>query len=242
MSSDPATVTSTATDTSVKDLHTGQLDVTLRAADILIEEFRHASSAANQSKQDQNNLLYFYLLAIGATITGLQLIDGLAGNARSYQAFIGYIAEEAGVFVLVGVASFLFVARSLSLGREYQTNVLTMSAIKEFYIDHLKPQLPEIEQAFHLRPTRVPWAARLGGSTPVLIALVGSLAFALSGPDLDRVWNYYNPSIPFSSAVGYASEGLFFTLAVIAFSGYFLISARRQRSMVVQRASQTRDA
>jgi hypothetical protein len=236
MSSDPAPRTSIAGDASGNGLQTKQTDVTLRAADILIEEFRHASSAAGQAKQDQNNLLYFYLLIIGATIAGLQLIDGLIVSTRSSSVFIGYIEQEAGVFVLVGLASYVFFVRLLSLGRDYQLQLLTMSAIKEFYIEHLKPQLPEIEQAFYWRPTRVPWAARLGGGTPPLIALAGSLAFALSGWAFYTIWNYWTPSSQFSTAAGYTAEGIFFALSVFAFAGYYLINVSRQRSMVVQRA------
>jgi hypothetical protein len=236
MSSDPAPRTSIASDASGNGPQTKQTDVTLRAADILIEEFRHASSAAGQAKQDQNNLLYFYLLVVGATIAGLQVIDGLVAKPLPYDVYVRYVAEEAGVFVLVGVASFVFFVRFLSLGREYQLQLLTMSAIKEFYIEHLKPQLPEIEHAFFWRPTRVSWAARLGGGTPMLIALAGSLAFALSGWDVYVIWNYYTQLSLFSSAAGYTAEGIAFTLAVFAFVGYLAINVSRQRSIVVQRA------
>lgn len=55
-----------------------------------------------------------------------------------------------------------------------------MNVIKEFYITHLKDQLPEIEQAFPWRLANIPTIGRFTGIFLLAIAFLTSMTFGIA--------------------------------------------------------------
>lgn len=151
---------------------------TLRAENILLEEFNAAGVAAYQAREESGSLVNLFLLGAGALGTAFGVLAGTTSRTNKLTVTLIEV-------VVLGVASlfsFAIFARFLDLGREYRENLVAMNIIKEFYIGRLSAQLPQLAAAFSRRLAHVPRRRVLGPGAAVMTATVAVLgSFALAG-------------------------------------------------------------
>ncbi|HZC07111.1 MAG TPA: hypothetical protein VE338_15860 [Ktedonobacterales bacterium] len=216
----------------------------LKAESILLEEFGYAGVSAYQARQDSAALINLYLLATGALATGLGVMVNAYGGAN--RPTIGMIAIAA--LSIFAIFSFAFFARFLALEQEYRESVLAMSVIKEFYIQRLRRDAPEIELAFHWRLRKRPRGATLAGGVPLIawtVALLSGLSIAGAVGEARQLYSILaNVSIPYTpepvlgASAPFAWELLLGLLAVGAHLAYYVLVARRQRERTQREAAE----
>ena len=151
------------------------VETTLKAESMLLEEFNAASVEAYQAKADSAGLVNLYLLSAGALATGL----GVIVNAYSPASRVSLDLLQTLVLTIAGILSFAFFARFLDLARDYRRSVAAMSAVRDYYVERLQPQMPDIGRA--LRRGGRDSGSGLGrgnGMMTCVIVLLGSLCFA----------------------------------------------------------------
>lgn len=124
------------------------LDSTLKVDSILTQEFMHASGSAHQLRDHSNTLFNFFLLASGALSTGLGVIVNIHknGGASATLEFLQVLLLSAGA-----VLAFVIFIRFFKLAKEYRQSLITLNLIRQFYIAHLRREMPEIDRAFRSR-------------------------------------------------------------------------------------------
>jgi len=213
----------------------GGAEITLKAENILLEEFEHASAAAYQAKDSTASLLNLYLLATAALATGGGVL--LSSYSRSNMLTITLVVAV--VLVISSILSFGFFVRLLDLARDYRDNLITMNLIKEFYIQRIGPRLPELPAAFYKRLADVPRSRALGFGMTTLnstVALLTALAVAGAIGQARQLWAVYTSTFaPYSpevylggAGVPYFWELLGAALALLLLYVYFL-AATQQR-------------
>jgi len=210
-------------------------DVTLKAENILLEEFEHASSAAYQAKDATASLLNLYLLATAALATGGGVL--LSSYSQTNQLTVTLVISV--VLAISSILSFGFFVRLLDLARDYRENLITMNIIKEFYIQRLGPRLPELPAAFYKRLVDVPRSRALGfgmATLNITVALLTGLAVAGAVGQARQLWAVYtNTFAPYSPEVSIGGAGIPYfwellaaALTLLLLYVYFL-SATQQR-------------
>ena len=213
----------------------GGAEITLKAENILLEEFEHASAAAYQAKDSTASLLNLYLLATAALATGGGVL--LSSYSRSNMLTITLVVAV--VLAISSILSFGFFVRLLDLARDYRDNLITMNLIKEFYIQRIGPRLPELPAAFYKRLADVPRSRALGFGMTTLnstVALLTALAVAGAIGQARQLWAVYTSTFaPYSpevylggAGVPYFWELLGAALALLLLYVYFL-AATQQR-------------
>lgn len=153
------------------------LDTTIKADSILTQEFMHASGSAHQLRDHSNSLFNFFLISAGALSTGLGVIVNIYKNGSGTPTleFIQVLLLAAGALL-----AFVIFIRFIQLSQEYRENLLTMNLIKEFYITHLRREMPEVDRAFRspLRVVKDPNALSSNGLLGLTVAGLGSLSAA----------------------------------------------------------------
>jgi hypothetical protein len=186
----------------------GGAEITLKAENILLEEFEHASAAAYQAKDSTASLLNLYLLATAALATGGGVL--LSSYSRSNMLTITLVVAV--VLAISSILSFGFFVRLLDLARDYRDNLITMNLIKEFYIQRIGPRLPELPAAFYKRLVDVPRSRALGfGMTTlnITVALLTALAVAGAIGQARQLWAVYTSSFaPYSPEVYIGGAGV----------------------------------
>lgn len=221
----------------------GDVETTLKAENILLEEFNYAGAAAYQAKEESGNLFNHYLLAAGALATGL----GVLVNSYSDKAKLTVTLVETLVLAIGGVFSFAFFVRHLDLGQEYAESLVTMNVIKEFYIQRLKLRMPEIERAFSQRLGTIAQGGPLGRGATVMsftVALLGSFAVAGAVGSGRQVWaiatstnaTYSAEIYVFGLGVPYFWEVLAAVFALLIHLGYYRFS-QHTRDGRIERAA-----
>jgi hypothetical protein len=211
-------------------------DVTLKAENILLEEFEHASVAAYQAKDSAASQLNLYLLATAALATGGGVL--LGSYSQSNKLTVTLVISV--VLAISSILSFGFFVRLLDLAREYRDSLIAMNIIKEFYIQRLGPRLPELPAAFYKRLIDVPRSRALGfgmATLNVTVALLTGLAVAGAVGQARQLWAVYTTSYaPYSpevmiggAGVPYFWEILAAALALLLLYVYFL-SATQERT------------
>lgn len=151
-------------------------DTKLRADNLLLEEFTHASVMAYQVNADRSGLLSLYLLFAGILVTASGIAISFAVSAH----VIGPILAVTTGLILAGIMSFGFFIRLLQLSRKYHDSLLAMSVIKEYYIQQLRVEMPHLHQAFRWRLENLPAMGRSSGTTfftGSIMAVIGSFYF-----------------------------------------------------------------
>lgn len=151
------------------------VETTLKAESMLLEEFNAASVEAYQAKAESAGLVNLYLLSAGALATGL----GVVVNAYSPASRVSLELLQTLMLTIAGILSFAFFVRFLDLARDYRSSAATMSAVRDFYVERLRPQMPDIGRA--LRRGERDSGGGLGrgnGMMTCVIVLLGSLCFA----------------------------------------------------------------
>lgn len=176
------------------------VDTIVRAEGILLEEYNFASVTAYQAKEESTALFNLYLLASGALATGL----GVLTNAVNRDNRLALTLVATLVLALAGTLSYAMFVKLLALRREYSEAQVAMGIIKEFYIAHLRHQMPDIDRAFRWRLRRLPSAVPIGGSLVLLtvVALLGSLCVAGAVAEARQLYSiasdtpvYYTPDV-----------------------------------------------
>ena len=186
----------------------GGAEITLKAENILLEEFEHASAAAYQAKDSTASLLNLYLLATAALATGGGVL--LSSYSQSNKLTVSLVVAV--VLAISSILSFGFFVRLLDLARDYRDNLITMNLIKEFYIQRIGPRLPELPAAFYKRLADVPRSRALGfGMTTlnITVALLTGLAVAGAIGQARQLWAVYTSSFaPYSPEISLGGAGV----------------------------------
>jgi hypothetical protein len=220
---------------AIAAMSAGGVEITLKAENILLEEFEYASAAAYQAKDSTASLLNLYLLATAALATG----GGVLLSSYSRTNMLTITLVVAVVLAISSILSFGFFVRLLDLARDYRDNLITMNLIKEFYIQRIGPRLPELPAAFYKRLVDVPRTRALGfGMTTlnITVALLTALAAAGAIGQARQLWAVYTSSFaPYSpevyvggAGVPYFWELLGAAVALLLLYVYFL-AATQQR-------------
>jgi hypothetical protein len=220
---------------AIAAMSAGGAEVTLKAENILLEEFEHASAAAYQAKDSTASLLNLYLLATAALATG----GGVLLSSYSASNRLTVTLVIAVVLAISSILSFGFFVRLLDLARDYRDNLITMNLIKEFYIQRIGPRLPELPAAFYKRLVDVPRSRALGfgmATLNITVALLTSLAVAGAVGQARQLWAVYTSTFaPYSPEVTIGGAGLPYfwellgaALTLLVLYVYFL-SATQQR-------------
>lgn len=163
-----------------------QVDTTLKAESILVEEFKHASASAHDARQGRANLFYVYILGVGALVTFAGALFGLYSSTQNYDLLVLSLTVAG---ILGGAVSFAFFAKSLDLHHEYAENLHTMAAIKEFYISELAGAMPQLAQAFRVRLADA--GDRPAGGTLALEGAIALLGSAFFGEGAREGYNFW---------------------------------------------------
>lgn len=161
---------------SQKSMPNGRRDTTLNIENMLLEEFKYASSTAYQAIEDRARMINLYYILLGILATGLSTIYQLSGSSHPYSQFLAMF--------LLGVASilsFTFFVNIIRLRQSFLESIIVMNVIKEFYIQQFQDQMLQIETVFRWRLKTIPAGERIGSVTFVmsyLIALMGSLCLS----------------------------------------------------------------
>jgi hypothetical protein len=161
------------------EVPTPQTPNTLHAESVLMQEFNYANVTAYQAKEERSSVFNVYLIQLGIAISGLVTLETI----YVIHPLIGLTVVGIIVGTLSAVESLVYFARLFALGRVFQDSTIAMNLIKEFYIQQLKRQMPQLEQAFHWRlvdtdvmeqPVKLPFVMSF------TVALSGSLSFAFA--------------------------------------------------------------
>ncbi|HLQ27742.1 MAG TPA: NUDIX hydrolase [Ktedonobacteraceae bacterium] len=152
-----------------------KLNTTLNIENMLLEEFNYASVTAYQAMEDRARMFNLYLLLVGVLASGLGAVYQLGGRTSTYeQPLVSALLLIAG---MIGVAFFVKLIR---LRQAWRESVISMNAVKEFYIQQFRQQMPRIERAFRWRLKTIPAGERLGSTTFIVcftVALLESVCF-----------------------------------------------------------------
>ena len=121
----------------------------LRTEDILTEEMRCISANMSQINSEISSTYNFYLIMVGLIATGVATLQIVVNELRRQ----GYSRTPFSLDVVTIAAlifgGFIFLHRFLRLAEREFHSTAAMSKIRTFYIDHLKPSMPDIEEAFY---------------------------------------------------------------------------------------------
>lgn len=216
-------------------------NTSLSAEPLLLEEFTHASVVAYQANADRTGLLNLYLLLAGVVATAA----GVAATAALSANVIGPLLAVAAGLALAAVLSFGFFVRLIALSDKYVDALLTMDVIKEFYLQELGGQLPQLRRAFRWRLETLPMSSRASGTTGFIgsiIAVMGSFYLGAAaellyhfthafGGALDNSLHLGNLPIP-----GFIVDAPVFLLALAFHAVYFRRAHQRRRVQASIRA------
>jgi len=155
---------------------TNAFDSSLKIENMLLEEFNYAGVTAYQAMEDRARISSFYYLLVGVLASGLAAIYQLSGGTHNIPLFLVTILLLIGAFISV-----CFFVTLIRLRQAHKESLLSMNAIKEYYIEQFKQQMPSIEQAFRWRLSTMPKGERVGSVTfmiATLNAIIGSLCIA----------------------------------------------------------------
>jgi hypothetical protein len=210
-----------------------QGDPTLKAENILLEEFNHASVVAYQAKDELTNLYNLYLITVGVLATGL----GVLANTYNSKNAITVMLVEVIVLSIASILSFALYVRRFDIAREYRESMLTMNRIKDYYIQRLASQMPDLPGAFHQRLSARSLKRPLGVGTSIMsvtMALLGGLGVAGVVGQGRQLWAistmtfaHYTPEITIGSInLSYFWEVVAGLIAIGIHLGYYLVTHR----------------
>ena len=199
----------------------------LRAESILLEEYNYASSTAYQAMEDRARLFNLYLVVFGIFVSGLTALYQIGQNQtnqngqstdQTAQLFAYSQPIALALLVIVSLTGFVFFLQLIKLRQAYRDSLLTMNAIKEYYLLRLVPELPDITKAFRWRLQTIPAGERRTVTFLVCttIAALASLALAAASFVAYGIWFAGSGGfLPLLTDVHpYALAGLVFLLAL----------------------------
>lgn len=154
-------------------------DATLKLDGLLLEEFSYAGTVAYQAMEDRARIFNLYLLLVGVLASGLGAVYQLSDKVGAYTAPLAVA-----LLAITGLMGTSFFVKLIRIRQAYRENLIAMNVIKEYYIKHFSPQLPDVGTAFRWRLQTIPAGERFTSTTTVItstVALLGSLCFAGAG-------------------------------------------------------------
>jgi hypothetical protein len=156
-----------------------QMPQTLRADSILLQEFNHANVTAYQVKEERASTFNTYLVFLGIITSAFVALESF---------FLMHPLRELTITGVVGslfatLESVVYFTRLFALGSTVQDSAITMNVIKEFYIQQLKRQMPQLEQAFHWRladTNDMEQSGRMPAVMSLTLSLSGSMFFSFA--------------------------------------------------------------
>jgi len=152
-----------------------QLDATLKLESMLLEEYNYASVTAYQANEDRARMFNLYLLVVGVLASGLGAIYQLGDKVGPYSSTLALV-----LLTITGILGIAFFMKLVRLRQAFRESLLSMSTVKEYYIQHFRLQVPNVEQAFRWRLSTIVPGESFGTVTFVIcatVALLGSLCF-----------------------------------------------------------------
>jgi ADP-ribose pyrophosphatase len=146
----------------------------LTLENILTQEFGYANVTAYQAMEDRARIFNLYLLLVGVLASALTAVYQL--GIKDYVLPLTFM-----LLLLAGFLGVVFFMQIIRLRQAFRDSVITMNRIKEYYIKHLVPQIPDAATAFHWRLRSIPRGERLGSVTFLIsftIAFLASLCLA----------------------------------------------------------------
>ncbi|HEV7129928.1 MAG TPA: NUDIX hydrolase, partial [Ktedonobacterales bacterium] len=149
----------------------------LSLENILTQEFGYANVTAYQAMEDRARVFGLYLTLVGVLAAALGAVSQLGGSfEKQYLLPLG-----ACLLLLAGVLGTVFFRQLVKVRQAWRSSALAMARIKEYYIERLKQQVPDIEKAFLWRLETLPKGEKRGTITHLICfttAVIGSLCTA----------------------------------------------------------------
>lgn len=149
----------------------------LRLENIMLEEFKYASSTATQALDDRGRMYGLYL--------GIAAV--LAGGVGALATFSKLDSQTeviiSALLLLLGFIGILFFFQIVRINQAFSESLLTMNVIKENYIEQFRETVPGIERVFRWRVRTIPSGRRFGSMTFLMcmtIILTDSLALGMA--------------------------------------------------------------
>ena len=202
-------------------------DNQLHIETMLIEEYRYAAQVATQALTDRDHVVEQYLLVFGAAV--------VAAIAAVYQlsqvgAQDSIPAVLLGFFLAVGVLGtgvFISLARRRAAFNDSQ---LTMTVIKEFYIQKFKEDVPSVTHAFRWRLTGIPHRDRIGSISFLYSYTVAFLsASCLAGA---AIVSYLLVRTAMAGHTDFLYAAPEYVVGAVTFTGLLLLYLRAYRSQM----------
>ncbi len=150
-------------------------DLNLQPAEILELEFEYASETATQAQNDRTVVVNLYLFLVGGVGSLALTLPQLATPAVQIPK-----AGYALLFGLLALLGFFTVLKLVRLRQAWHDSALTMSCIKDFYLQ----KFPDLAPAFRWRTESIPAPGKpftITFNLVLLVALVDSLLLAVAG-------------------------------------------------------------
>src|SRR6266487_4227205 len=168
--------------------------ISLEAESLLLEEMRHLSASTSQINSEISSTQNVYLIVVGIIATAVAALQ-IFGNELRRQGFskTPFLLDIITIVALIsgGVLSFIFLLRFLQLVKREFHCTAAMNKIRTFYIDHLKPRMPLIEEAFY-KQGDTEYFSNVPPYVRHIVSLLGSLSF---GGAFYIIFNYIASSI-----------------------------------------------
>lgn len=149
---------------------------TLNIENMLLAEFNYASTTAYQAMEDRARTFNLYLLIFGVLASGLGALYQLGNKLGPTTATFALA-----LLIASGIMGVLFFLQLIRLRQAHRNSSIAMNVIKEYYIEHFKEKIPDIEDAFWWRFKTMPTGEKLRNVTFMIcytVAMLASLCFA----------------------------------------------------------------
>jgi hypothetical protein len=166
----------------------------LRTENILTEEMHCISANMSQINSEISSTYNFYLIIVSLIAAGVATLQVIVNELRrqGYSRtpfFLDVVTIAALIFG--GVLSFIFLLRFLRLAEREFHSTAAITKIRAFYIDHLKPSMPDIEEAFY-KHGATEYYSNVPSYIRHTVSLLGSLSL---GGAFYLIFNYIADSI-----------------------------------------------
>jgi hypothetical protein len=191
-------------------------DSTLRAENMLLEEFTYVSTTAYQAMEDRARMFSFYLTLVGVLIGGLGLFSQLGSAVSSYLPAVAIT-----LLGLAGALGSVFFIKLIRLRQANRDSIIAMSRIKEYYIALFSQREPGLGGAFAWRLETVP-GEKLGNVTFLVcytVAVVAGLLYAAAvfvGYQQLLMPAFGPPPDEFAGAIPWVLAAVVFLVALLA--------------------------
>ena len=151
----------------------------LSAETILTQEFGYANVTAYQAQEDRARFFGLYLTLVGILAAALGAVAQLGGSLNRELL----LPVAALLLALAGGLGIIFFQQLIKFREAWFQSALAMNTIKEYYIEQLRKELPNIDEAFLWRMKTLPRTDKPGTPTYLVCyttAFISSLCTAVA--------------------------------------------------------------